>query len=313
MKYKDYYSVLGVDKSASQDEIKRKYRTLAKKYHPDANKGNKGAEEKFKEISEAYEVLGDAEKRKKYDNFGSEYNFQNGSDFDPSQFGFGSGGRYEFRTSGAGNHSDFFNMFFSEGGINLDDLFGYSAGGRSAAGGRGAMRFPGEDIDAEIEITPEEGAKGLKKQIALQTQQGVRNITFQIPKGVREGEKIRLKGQGYPGHNGGAPGDLHLIVRFRPDGRFELDGNDLKTEIELFPWDAALGAKVPVDTLGGRIMVNVPPGMQSGGRIRVAGKGYPRRDGSAGDLYIHTRIVNPRHMNGEMKALYQKLKDLYRA
>jgi curved DNA-binding protein len=303
MEYKDYYGILGVEKQAAQDEIKKAYRKLAKKYHPDTNQGDKQAEEKFKDVSEAYEVLSDKEKREKYDNFGNAYGFQNGYDFDPSQYGYRPNVRYTYRTGGTGDRSDFFNMFFSEG-FNFEDLFG------GAAQGRGMNYvYDGENIEAEIEITPAEGFMGVDKRIALQTEKGVKNFTFKIPKGVRDGEKIRLKGQGHPGSNGGKSGDLHLIVRFKPDDRFTLEGNDLLTDADIYPWDAALGGKVPVTTLDGRIMVNIPAGIQSGSKIRVAGRGYVDRQGRRGDLYIRARIVNPAELTPETRALYEKLKE----
>lgn len=324
MQYKDYYSILGVGKTASQDEIKKQYRKLAKQYHPDMNPGNKKAEEKFKEVSEAYEVLGDEAKRKKYDTFGSQADFANGADFDPSKYGWqGSNVRYEY--TGGGDHSDFFNMFFSDafdlGGIfgqgrkgartsrvydsaDFGDLFG-TQGPRSS--GRTQIRN-GENVEAEIEITPEEGAAGVEKRISLQTQDGTKGINFKIPKGVGSGETIRLKGQGYAGAGGGKTGDLLMKVRIRPSERFTLEGDDLVTNVDVFPWDAALSGKVSVETLDGRIMVKIPEGMQTDSRIRVTGKGYPSRSGKQGDLYIRVRIMNPRNLTAEQKGLYEKLK-----
>ena len=219
MQYKDYYKTLGVEKSATADEIKKAYRTLVKKYHPDKNQGDKKAEDKFKEVSEAYEVLGDAEKRSKYDNFGSQTNFSGGYDFDPSQYGFSSDNvRYQYSTGGNGVHSDFFNAFFSGNDFDLGDIFSsFGGGGRSR---RQPRAQDGQDIESEIEITPEEGHHGVEKQISLQTQTGVRNITFKIPKGVKEGERIRLKNQGGDGANGGKKGSLYMKVKFVPSANF---------------------------------------------------------------------------------------------
>lgn len=323
MQYKDYYSILGAPKTASQEDIKKQYRKLAKKYHPDMNPGDKKAEEKFKEVSEAYEVLGDADKRKKYDMFGSQANFSNGADFDPSQYGW-QGGNVRYEYAGNGDHSDFFNMFFSDA-FDLGSIFGQGRGARATriykdadfgdlfgaqgtrAGGRSQMR-DGENVEAEIEITPEEGAAGVEKRISLQTQTGTRSINFRIPKGVGNGETIRLKGQGYAGSGGGKAGDLHMKVRITPGGRFALEGDDLVTDVDVYPWDAALSGKVSVETLDGRIIVKIPEGVQTGSRIRVAGKGYPSRSGKQGDLYIRVRIVNPRNLTSEQKSLYEKLK-----
>ncbi len=326
MQYKDYYNILGVEKTASQDDIKKQYRKLAKKYHPDMNPGNKKAEEKFKEISEAYEVLGDKDKRNKYDTFGSQANFTNGADFDPSQYGWSGGnGNVRYEYSGGGDHSDFFNMFFSEG-FDLGGIFGKGrTGGRttriysdedlgelfggqhSYSSGRVQVR-DGENVEAEIEITPEEGAAGVEKRISLQTQSGTRAINFRVPKGVGDGETIRLKGQGYAGAGGGKAGDLHMKVRIKPSARFTLEGNDLVTNADVYPWDAALSGKVAVETLDGRIMVKIPEGVQTDNKIRVSGKGYPSRTGKQGDLYIRVRIVNPRHLTAEQKGLFEKLK-----
>lgn len=327
MQYKDYYSILGAPKTASQDDIKKQYRKLAKKYHPDMNPGNKSAEEKFKEVSEAYEVLGDADKRKKYDTFGSQANFTGGADFDPSQYGWqGNSGNARYEYTGGEDHSDFFNMFFSDafdlGGIfgqgragarttriyndaDLGDLFGNRMGGRTGA--RSQIR-DGENVEAEIEITPEEGAAGVEKRISLQTQSGTKSINFKVPKGVGNGETIRLKDQGYAGAGGGKAGDLHMKVRIVPSERFTLEGNDLITNADVYPWDAALAGKVSVETFDGRIMVKIPEGVQTDSKIRVAGKGYPSRSGKQGDLFIRVRIMNPRHLTAEQKGLYEKLK-----
>jgi len=323
MQYKDYYAILGVEKTATKEEIKKAYRKLAKQYHPDANKGDKASEEKFKDISEAYEVLGDEEKRKKYDMFGNQAQYANGTDFDPSRYGW-NGGNVHYSSAEGGDHSDFFNMFFSEG-FDLSSLFG-GAGrtGRTTSrvyqsgdlgdlfGGTGAGRAPrvhdGQHIEAEIEITPEEGAAGVEKRIALQTETGTRTINFKVPKGVKDGETIRLKGQGHSGINGGQAGDLRMTVKLVSGGRFALEDGHLVTSLDVHPWDAALGAKKTVDTLDGRIAVKIPAGVQTGSKIRITGKGYPSRDGSRGDLYIKVRLVNPAHLTNEQKALYEKLK-----
>lgn len=302
MQYKDYYAVLGVSKDAPQEEIKKAYRKLAKQHHPDANRGDKKSEEKFKDIGEAYELLSDPQKRAEYDSIGSDLGYRNGHDFDPEQYGYGGNVRYAYAGGNDANaRSDFFNMFFG-GGFDAGDIFG-------AQGGRGVhLVYDGENIEAEIEITPEEGFNGVKKQVSLQTEKGVRNLSFKIPAGVRDGERIRLKGQGHPGSNGGRHGDLHLIVRFRQDGRFALEGQDLVTTLDLYPWDAALGGKVPVNTLDGRIIVNVPEGIQTDSRIRVAQKGYIDRKGKRGDLYLKARIVNPPHLDSGIRELYTQLK-----
>lgn len=307
MEYKDYYGILGVDKNAAQDEIKKAYRKLAKKYHPDVNKNNKEAEKKFKEINEAYEVLGDEEKRKKYDTFGSQYNFQNGFDFDPSRYGFGNV-RYEYGTSGSSQgYSDFFNMFFGkESGFDFGSIF---EGFGSASAGRraGSYSKKGEDVEVQIEVTPEEGYKGVEKRINLRGINGEKKINFKVPKGVKDGEKIRLKGQGKEGFGGGPKGDLILSVKIKADGNYTLEGNDITTTLDVLPWTAALGGKMDVDTLDGRIKVKIPEGIQSDSKIRVAGKGYIDKNGVRGDLYIKIRIVNPKIITPEMKKLFKEL------
>ena len=311
MQYKNYYDVLGVDKKASQEDIKKSYRKLAKKHHPDANQGKKQSEEKFKEISEAYEVLGDVEKRKQYDNLGSDMNFQNGSDFDPSKYGFGSNTKREYRTSQNVDHSDFFNMFFNGGDFDIDDLLGQSGNKRKGNwSNRSNNSYAGEDISAEIEITPEEGFNGVEKMITLRSQTGEKGLSFKIPKGVKDGEKIRLQGQGDAGVNGGKSGDLFLIAKLVSSQNFTIEGNDLTTTLDIFPWDAAIGGDLSVNTIDGKILVNIPAGIQTDNKVRVTGKGYIDRNNKRGNLYIKARIVNPRFLTNEMKELYEKMKQL---
>lgn len=307
MQYKDYYSVLGVDKSATQAEIKKAYRNLAKKYHPDANPGNKAAEEKFKDINEAYEVLGDAEKRKKFDSFNDASNFQNGYNFDPSDYNFGNGGnfKYEYKTGSSNDYSDFFNMFF---GGSDDFGFGDSFFKRS---GRSSYAHPdkGGDIEASINITPEEGFNGEERKIRINIDGMYKNLTLKIPKGILPGEKVRLRGQGRNGINGGERGDLYLIVNFIEYGKFKLEGNDLETSLDIYPWDAALGCETKVDTIDGRIIVKVPSGIQTDSRLRVRQKGYLNRKGVRGDLFIRIRIVNPTYITGNLEKIYRKIKE----
>ncbi|HHW32473.1 MAG TPA: J domain-containing protein [Clostridiaceae bacterium] len=312
MEYKDYYKILGVDKNATQDEIKKAYRKLAKKYHPDARPGDKFTEEKFKEVNEAYEVLGDPEKRKKYDQFGQNFNFTHGSSFDPFDFGFGKNVRYEYRTSGNSDFSDFFNMFFGGDSFDFDlgNIFGRTAGASSGFNTGGyASNFPmkGDDIEAEIEITPEEGFSGTGKTISLKKGKEDRTISFKIPQGIKEGEKIKLASQGKPGVNGGANGDLYLKVKFKRSN-FELDGMDLIASLDLMPWQAALGDEVMADTLDGKILVRIPAGIQTDSKIRVANKGYRDRTGNRGDLYFRIRIMNPAILSDKVKELYRQLK-----
>ncbi len=303
MKYLDYYQVLGVEKDATQDVIKKSYRKLAKKYHPDANPGNKSAEERFKELNEAYEVLGDPEKRKKYDQFGHSMNFQNGMDFDPSQFG-----HYEFR-GGNNDFSDFFNMFFGEGGLNMDDIFGGGSGTQGFRTGFSSNRrsMRGEDIEAEMQITPEEGLEGSEKTFSIRTAAGTKTLSVRIPRGVPEGGRVKLAGQGHPGTGGGPSGDLYIIIRFK-EGRYRLEGKHLIQRLDIAPWVAALGGEMKVQSPDGAIMVKIPAGIQSDQKIRVQGKGYGKSNENRGDMLIQVRIMNPRHLTDEQKKLYEMLR-----
>ncbi len=309
MKFRDYYEVLGVNKNASQDEIKKAYRKMAKKYHPDAHPGDKTAEDKFKEANEAYEVLGDAEKRKKYDQFGAEGQFHNGADFDPSAYGFGNNVRYEYRQGGNSDFSDFFNMFFGGsnpfGSFGEDNLFGKN-GGR---GGRfnQSRQMKGEDSEAVLKITLLEGFSGAEKRIGLRTSTGEKTISLKIPAGIKPGEKIKLSGQGGAGFNGGKNGDLFLSAEFLRNSDFELNGLNLDGRIALYPWEAALGTEKSYQTLDGLISVKVPAGIQTDNRIRVAGKGYRDRNGTRGDLFLRVKIMNPERLSKEQKELYEKL------
>lgn len=309
MEYKDYYQVLGVDKTATQGEIKSAYRKLAKKYHPDLNNGNETAQEKFKEINEAYEVLGNEEKRKKYDTFGSSYSFSNGQNFDPSQFGFDNSGRgftYTYTTDGGGDFSDFFNMFFGgnvqdEGTkgsrFNIGDLFG---GGR-----QNVRREPMEDAETEISISLEEAYHGTTKNISLKVGNDTRRLSVKIPKGILPGKKIKIRGSKI-----GIGGNLYIRVNIENSTKYKLDGLNLTTQVKLLPWEAAFGTEVLVDTISGKIKVKIPKGIESGQKIRVPNKGYRDMNGNEGVLYIEMVIVNPSHLTSEEKKLYKKLKDI---
>ena len=290
MKNKDYYKVLGIDKSATQDEVKSAYRKLAKKYHPDANPGNKKYEKSFLEVNEANEILGDAEKRRKYDTIGSENAFQSANDFSQNR-------RYTSRTNNGGGRSSFHNMFF--GGDEFDDIFNGSSSPQK-----------GGDIEASIELTFEEGFKGIEKRISLKFSNGEKDLTFKVPIGVKEGQKIRLKGQGELGINGGINGDLYLVVKFNLKSKFTIEGIDLYTTIDIMPWDAALGTKMSVDTIDGEIFMTIPANMQTGSKLRASKKGYINKNRERGDLYIILRIVNPKIITSTVKELYEKLSEL---
>jgi curved DNA-binding protein len=326
VQFKDYYDVLGVSRTASEDEIRKAFRKLARKYHPDVNPGDKSAEEKFKEINEAYEVLSDPEKRKRYDQLGP--NWKAGQDFRPPgyenvrvEFGdFGDvfgGGR---RARGAGDFSDFF-----------ESMFGGRRGGARASAG---FSMRGQDVEAEIELTLEEahrgGTRGLTMQIneacpecrgtgqkdgkACPTCRGEGRVTrpktleVNIPAGVRDGAVIRLAGQGEPGANGVPAGDLYLHVRIQPHRLFQTVGdNDLQIELPVAPWEVALGAKVTVPTLDAPVEMTIPPNTQGGARLRLRGQGMNKRGGGRGDLYIKLKVVNPPKLTAKERELYERL------
>lgn len=310
MKYKDYYSVLGVEKSASQGDIKKAYRKLAKKYHPDMNKDNKQAEEKFKEINEAFEVLGDDEKRKKYDTFGQSGNFHQGMDFDPSQFGnFGGGQTYTY-TSGNGDFSDFFNMFFGGGNrratYDFQDIFG----GQGGFGNNRSYAQPkGRDVEAEIQVSLQEAYKGIKKQFSIDTGNGRQSLSVNIPSGILPGKKIKLKGQGAPGPTG-EKGNLYLKVNILPDKNLILNDVNIETKLDVYPWDAYFGSEKIVNTLQGKIKLKIPPKIQTGKKIKLKGQGYKNMQGKTGDLLVEIKIVNPPTLSLELEELYKKMKEM---
>jgi curved DNA-binding protein len=293
--YQDYYEALEVPRDASQDEIRQAYRRLARRYHPDVNK-EPGAEDRFKQISEAYEVLRDPEKRERYDRLGS--NWRAGQDVSGAA-GFGEGFdtgngfdnvRVEF---GSGDFSDFF-----------EDIFGRRRSGAGRAGFDGfSMR--GGDHEAVLELGLEEAASGGKRWLSLGDG---RSVEVDIPRGVRDGERIRVPGQGAQGVGGGSAGDLYLRIRLRPHPRFRVEGRDLYVDLAVSPWEAALGAEVPVPTLEGSARVKVPAGSSSGRRLRLRGQGMPgSRGASAGDLYAVVTIKVPRKLNRKERELFERL------
>ncbi len=303
VKFQDYYEVLGVKRDASQEEIQKAYRGLARKYHPDVAKSD-DAEEKFKQISEAYEVLKDPDKRKRYDQLGA--NWKTGQDFTPPPGwgGFGGGGAggasFEF---GGGGFSEFFESLF--GGL----------GGRSrGAGGRRAAA--GATVEAELVLSLEDVVRGGSKSISLASPdaaggRSTKNYTVKIPVGVRDGSTIRLAGQGRPAPGGGAAGDLLLRVKVAPHARFEVDGHDVTSRLKLTPWEAALGAKVTVPTLDDSVTLTIPAGSQSGQKMRLRGKGLPKGKGEgAGDLYVELRVAVPKTLTEEERKLFESLREV---
>lgn len=288
--YKDYYEVLGVPRDASQDDIRRAYRKLAREYHPDLNRES-DAEERFKELGEAYEVLSDPDKRDRYDRLGAQWRAQErgsgGGNFEDffDQQGFGGGDvRFEF---GDGAFSEFF-----------ERLFGDGAGPRTS----GPLR--GLDREAVLELSLQDALAGGRRRLTLDDG---RSLDVNFPAGVREGQLIRLADQGAPGRNGGPSGDLYLRVRLKPDSTFRRQGDDLDVDLPVAPWEAALGATVPVPTLTGTARVRVPAGSSSGRRLRLRGRGLPKQGGGHGDLHAIVKITVPKHPSEQERDLFEKL------
>lgn len=299
MEYKDYYKLLGVDKKASDAEIKAAYRKLAKKYHPDLNKGDSEAEKKFKEINEAYEVLGDSEKRKKYDMFGSNYNFSSGQNFDPSQYGFGG----FTGSSGGGDFSDFFNLIFGAG-----QGFGskFSGGASDIFGGFSrASRPQRTKYETEMSITLREAYSGCDKSLNLNLNGTNRVLPVKVPKGITNGKKLRVKGEKIGADNA----DIYITIKIMKSD-LTLEGLDLIFDLKISPWDAYFGKSVMVETLDGKVKVKIPEKISSGKKIRIAKKGFVDMNGKTGDFLINVLIDNPKELSSEQEALYEKLRDL---
>ena len=308
MEYQDYYQTLGIGKSAAADEVQKAYRKLARKYHPDVNKESE-AENRFKEINEAYQVLSDPDKRSKYDQFGSAWNRAQSTGTPPagfedifSAFGFGgSGGGGGFRTQSSGDFSSFFETLFGGGQVRAQT--GWPQGG--------VRRGAGVDHETQISLTLEEAARGGQREIALRGPQGRRKVLkVKIPAGIRPGQKIRLAGQGGPGVGGGGRGDLFLKVNLVPHPQLRLEGSDLRTTLRIAPWEAALGGTATLPTLDGPVTVKIPPGSSSGRQIRLRGKGFPQPQGRSGDLLAEIKIVLPPELTEEEEALLRELGEI---
>ena len=304
MEFKDYYKVLSVEKSATKDEIKRAFRRLARKYHPDVSK-EKDAEEKFKEVKEAYEVLTDPEKRKAYDNLGADW--RHGQDFTPPPgWEQSAGGFYtnNFNQGGAEGFSDFFS-----------ELFGGRGGFHSQRGGRAhGFQSKGQDASVKILIGLEDAYHGATRQINLQIpemdQHGqvinkTKSLRVKIPQGVTQGQQIRLPGQGNPGMGGGPAGDLYLEIEFQDHPLYSVKNKDIYVNIPITPWEAALGATIKAPTLGGDVDVKIPTGSQSGKKLRLKGKGLPAKE--SGDQYIVLQIVVPQADTEAKRKLYETM------
>jgi curved DNA-binding protein len=304
--FRDYYEVLGVPRGASDEEIRAAYRKLARTYHPDVNQ-EPGAEDRFKEVSEAYEVLRDPEKRERYDQLGA--NWKAGQDVtDAEGFGGFRGGRQGGfgGQAGQGGFGDVRVEFGDGNGFSefFESMFGgRGAGGRRTAGFEG-FATRGGDQEATLEITLEEAARGGKRKVSLGDG---RDYEVEIPAGVRDGQRIRLAGEGGRGAGNGPAGDLFLRVRIKPHPRFRVEGSDLYTDLPVAPWEAALGATVEIRTLEGTARLKVPPGSSSGRRLRLRGEGMPGPGNQKGDLYATVKIVVPKKLTKRERELFEQL------
>jgi curved DNA-binding protein len=305
VQFKDYYGILGVARTATDAEIKKAFRKLAREFHPDVAKDKKRAEEKFKEINEAYEVLGDPDKRKKYDELGA--GWKSGAEFrpPPGAGGFGGhhprGGRPQEET-------------FEFGGTGFSDFFEQLFGSRMRGGFAGQdnnIAERGNDIEGDIMVTLEEAMHGSVRTVNIRRPEGhsekSESYQVKVPAGVAEGQKLRVAGRGEAGSGGGQAGDLFLRVRLAKHPDFEVQGHDLIFEAELAPWEAVLGTELSIPTLDGRVNIKIPAGTQTGQKLRVRGRGLTLHGGGVGDLYVITNILTPTNIPDSEKKLWQQL------
>lgn len=314
MEYKDYYNIMDVSRDASQEEIRKAYRTLARKYHPDVNPNNPDAIERFKEINEAYEVLRDEEKRKKYDQLGADWQRYQQMGGDPSGFDWsqwqarGPRGQRVYTTEqvdlndlfGEGDFSDFF-----------ETIFGGRPGGMGGMGtmsgaGRRSFAMDGRDIEQLVEITLEEAYHGASR--VMQTADG-RRLEVKIPPGVHTGSRVRMAGEGEPGRNGGKPGDVFLVVTVRDHPRFRREGDNLRLDMPVELYDLILGGAITVPTLKGRVELRIPPETRGGQTFRLRGQGMPklRQPSEHGDLLVEVQPVIPQNLTEGEKELFEQL------
>lgn len=319
VEFKDYYATLGVAREAGEEEIKKAFRTLARKYHPDVAKDKKTADEKFKAINEANEVLSDPAKRRKYDELGANWRDEGRFQSNSNRPGGGAPGGSdshdpEFHFGGTG-FSDFFEQFFSGG-----SRYGFPQDGQGSGGGirtdEGRARR-GSDIEGDILVTLEEAMRGTARAISLQMANPrtglaeTRAFQVRIPPGVTDGKRIRVPGQGEPGPGGGAAGDLYLRVRHAAHPDFHTREADLHHELEVAPWEAVLGAEIAVPTLDGSVKLRLPPGTGNGQRLRVRGRGLPKgKSGERGDLHVIVTVHLPTKLSDEERAQWEKLRGI---
>jgi curved DNA-binding protein len=319
MQYKDYYSILGVSGGASREEIKKAYRKLAVKFHPDRNPDDKNAEEKFKEATEAYEVLADPEKRKKYDQLGSNWKQYEragagqAGGFDWSPFGgAGSGGPYHYETEfqdlgdvfGEGGFSEFFNTFFGPMGGRVRD----QAGGRGRSQGRGRVR--GQDMRADVELSLYEAYHGTTRILNVEGEK----LRITTRPGAYEGQELRIRGRGARTVAGSERGDIYIRIRIREEPGYAIDGHDLIREVPVDLYTAVLGGKIKIDTLSGKVNLTIPGGTQSGSRLRLKGKGMPvpGKEGSYGDMFVRIKVIMPTELSQEEIQLFSRLRDIFK-
>lgn len=329
MEFKDYYQTLGVAKSASDKEIKQAYRKLARKHHPDVNPGDKSAETRFKEINEAYEVLGDPEKRRKYDELGANWRMYEQAQQSGQGFGGGSpfggpGGAWNINVGGPGGYrtmteEEMHDLFGNEDPFS--DFFKtfFGGGGAREAGPRGRQtRAPrtqkGRDIEHEVELTLEEAYHGATRRISIKQGGHARSVDVRIPPGVKDGSRVRAAGEGESGSNGGASGDLYLRVRIRPHPIFERDGSDLRAKVAVPVTTAVLGGEAQVPTITGSVRLKIPETTQSGQVFRLKGHGMPHvgKPDERGDLYATVEVQLPRALSKDQRQYYEALAKLER-
>lgn len=296
MAFVDYYSTLGLDKTASQEDIKKAYRKLARKYHPDLNPDDETAKKKFQELNEANEVLTDSEKRRKYDQYGE--NWKHGEEYEQTQQ------QYRGRSSGTSQQNPFegfdYNGNYETG--EYSDFFEQLFGSRFGTGRKSS--FKGQDYNAEVELTLPQASSTHKQTFTVNG----KNIRITIPAGVQDGQKIRLKGQGAAGVNGGPNGDLYITFHIAPDPRFARQGDDLYTKVEIDLFTALLGGEAIIETLNGKIKVKIKSGTQNGTKIRLKEKGFPiyKKEGQFGDFYAEVMVKIPTDLNDEQKKLFEQ-------
>jgi DnaJ-class molecular chaperone len=313
---KDFYELLGVARGASEDEIKKAYRKNARKLHPDLNPGDKSAEDQFKQLQAAYDVLSNPEDRKLYDQYGENWRaVKAGAGAPPpgwqeAQRSTRPGGPGAGEPAGGFDFSDFeFGGFAPGGGGGGFDIFEeiFSRGER----GRGARSGRGRDIEAQLELSLEDAHRGGRHTLQMQSADA-KTIDVNIPAGVRDGSTVRLAGQGGAGSNGNEPGDLYLHIRLRPHPLFRVNGDDVEVELPIAPWEASLGAKVEAPTIDSKVEVTIPAGTNTGQRLRLRGQGLNKRNGGRGDEYVRVKIVVPKEASAEERKLYEELKSVSR-